>query len=211
MKRILFLLFVLLICNAFSSLAQVEKGKWFVAADGSINFDIGKEKYKTGSTTNSEYSYFDFDFNPMCGYFVIDKLPIGLYFDVYSSSRKDLDDNDKSTESQFILGPFARYYITEYKKLFPFVEGRVGFGTYKDKYSGGDTYKESYFSTRIGGGATYFFAENVGLDLLIAYDYDAYTDKSSDNGGKKSSSTDYKYIYGSVEINIGVVVTFKCK
>jgi hypothetical protein len=202
MKKIPFLLLVLLTCNVVSLFAQVEKGKWFVAADGSCNFDIGKEKYKSGGTTSDNYSYFDFDFNPMGGYFVIDKLPVGLYFDVYSYHRKDAGDGDKNSETQFIVGPFARYYITDYKKLFPFVEGRVGFGSWTQKYTGSDDDKESYFSTRIGGGATYFFTQNVGLDSFIGYDYDAWTSKDSGGDG------DNKSIYGSVEINFGIVVTF---
>jgi hypothetical protein len=202
MKKNLFLLFVLLACNVISLFAQVEKGKWFVAADGSCNFDIGKEKYKSGGTTHDHYNYFEFDLNPMGGYFVIDKLPVGLYFDVYSYNYKDSDDGDKYNEVQLIIGPFARYYITEYKKLFPFVEGRLGFGTYQSKYSGSDADKKSYFSTRLGGGATYFFTENVGLDGFIGYDYDAWTAKES--GG----IDEYKTFYGSVEVNFGIVVTF---
>jgi hypothetical protein len=202
MKKIPFLLLALLTCNVLSSIAQVEKGRWFIAADGSCNFDIGKEKYKSGGTTTVYSKYFDFDFNPMAGYFVMDKLPVGLYFDVYSHRTKNDDNSNKVSENQFVVGPFARYYIIEYNKLFPFVEGRVGFGTYTYKHEGSDTEKESYFSTRIGGGATYFFVENVGLDLFIGYDYDSWNVKSSGDGG------DYKYMYGSAEINIGVVVTF---
>ena len=204
MKKIqLLLLVVLLTCNVMSLFAQVEKGKWFIAADGSCNFDIGKEKYEYGGTTTDNYKYFEFDFNPMGGYFVIDKLPIGLYFDVYSRSNKASDDGDKYSETQFVVGPFARYYITDIKKLFPFVEGRVGFGTWHEKYTGGDTEKESYFSTRIGGGATYFFTQNVGLDAFIGYDYDVWTSKANEN-----EESDYKSKYGSVEINFGIVVTF---
>lgn len=208
MKKISLLLITLLTCSITSSFAQIEKGKWFIAATGNCNFDIGKEKYKHDGSTTDNNKYFDFNFNPMAGYFVIDKLPVGLYFDVYSHSTKDPDGSNKYNETQFIVGPFARYYIMDYKKLFPYVEARVGFGTYKDKYEGEDPYKESYFSTRIGAGATYFFTQNVGLDLLIAYDYDAWTNKNSNAAKASNASSDYKYIYGSVEINIGLVVTF---
>lgn len=209
MKKTLLLVLVLLSCNFLSSYAQVEKGKWFIAATGNCNFDIGKVKDKYDGTTQDDHKYFDFNFNPMAGYFVIDKLPVGLYFDVYSHTTKEPDNSNKYNETQFVVGPFARYYILDYKKLFPYVEGRVGFGTWKDKYEGEDPYKESYFSTRIGAGATYFFTQNVGADLLIAYDYDVYTNKDYNSGARASTAnSDYKYIYSSVEINIGIVVTF---
>ena len=212
MKKISFLLLVMLIGGIMSSFAQVEKGKWFVAATGNCNFDIGKSKVKHGGTTNENSKYFNFNFNPMVGYFVIDKLPVGLYFDVNSSTTKDPDNSDKYNETQFIVGPFARYYITDFKKLFPYVEARVGLGSSKSRYNDNDPDKESYFSTRIGAGGTYFFAKNVGLDLFVGYNYDAWTDKSSNSSAARApaieSSGETKYTYGSVEINIGVVVTF---
>ena len=212
MKKISFLLLVMLIGSIMSSFAQVEKGKWFVAATGNCNFDIGKSKVKYGGTTNENSKYFNFNFNPMVGYFVVNKLPVGLYFDVQSSTSKDPDNSDKYSETQFIVGPFARYYITDLKKLFPYVEARVGLGSSKSKYNDNDPDKESYFSTRIGGGGTYFFAKNVGLDLFVGYNYDAWTDKSSNNSAARAaqieSSQETKYTYGSVKINIGVVVTF---
>ena len=212
MKKISFLLLVMLIGGIMSSFAQVEKGKWFVAATGNCNFDIGKSKVKYGGTTNENSKYFNFNFNPMVGYFVVNKLPVGLYFDVQSSTSKDPDNSDKYSETQFIVGPFARYYITDLKKLFPYVEARVGLGSSKSKYNDNDPEKESYFSTRIGAGGTYFFAKNVGLDLFVGYNYDAWTDKSSNNSAARAaqieSSQETKYTYGSVKINIGVVVTF---
>ena len=212
MKKISFLLLVMLIGSIMSSFAQVEKGKWFVAATGNCNFDIGKSKVKYGGTTNENSKYFNFNFNPMVGYFVVNKLPVGLYFDVQSSTSKDPDNSDKYSETQFIVGPFARYYITDLKKLFPYVEARVGLGSSKSKYNDNDPEKESYFSTRIGAGGTYFFAKNVGLDLFVGYNYDAWTDKSSNNSAARAaqieSSQETKYTYGSVKINIGVVVTF---
>jgi len=201
----------MLIGGIMSSFAQVEKGKWFVAATGNCNFDIGKSKVKYGGTTNENSKYFNFNFNPMVGYFVINKLPVGLYFDVKSGTSKDPDNSDKYKETQFIVGPFARYYITDFKKLFPYVEARVGLGSSKSKYNDNDADKESYFSTRIGAGGTYFFAKNVGLDLFVGYNYDAWTDKSPNSAARApaiESSEETKYTYGSVKINIGVVVTF---
>jgi opacity protein-like surface antigen len=199
MKKILLLLCMLITYSL--SFAQVEKGKWFAAGHSSLRLDVGKVKYETNGEPGSEYKNTNFNFDPMVGYFVIDKLPVGLYFDVYTHKEIATDDNDTYKEREIVLGPFARYYIKQFDKFIPFGEARVGFGKYKDNwYDEDEFYEESVFTYRIGAGASYFFTENVALDAFIGYDYDGYTDKSGD--------TDETYIYSSVEINFGLVVTF---
>jgi opacity protein-like surface antigen len=194
--------FLLLLCMLITyslSFAQVEKGKWFAAGYSSLRLDIGKEKYSSGGTTSDSYKYTEFDFDPMAGYFVIDKLPVGLYFDVSANKHVDSDDGDTWKEHEFVVGPFARYYIKQFDKFIPYAEARIGIGTWKEDWYG-DTEKESIFSYRFGAGASYFFTENVAFDTFLGYDYDRYT--SVDN------SEEYIYFYPSVEINFGIVVTF---
>lgn len=198
MKKILLLLCMLITYSL--SFAQIEKGKWFAAGSSSLRLDVGKEKSGTSSSLSDEYSYREFDFDPMVGYFVMDKLPVGLYFDVSTDWEKDEWDGDVYKSTDFVVGPFARYYIKQFDKFIPFAEARFGIGSYKDKYSDGDTYKESALSYRFGAGASYFFTENVAFDAFLGYDYDSYTDKSDD---PKST-----YFYSSVEINFGLVITF---
>lgn len=198
MKKVLLLLCMLITYSL--SFAQVEKGKWFAAGYSSMRLDITKQKSKSEGTMQDEYSYAKFNFDPMAGYFVMDKLPIGLYFDIYTKKEKDEWDGEVDRYYNLIAGPFARYYIKQFDKLIPFAEARIGIGSYKEKYSSGNTYKESAFSYRFGAGASYFFTENVALDAFVGYDYDGYTDKSDD---PKTT-----YFYSSVEINFGLVVTF---
>jgi opacity protein-like surface antigen len=198
MKKILLLLCMLITYSL--SFAQVEKGKWFAAGYSSLRLDIEKDKSGPAGDLSDEYSYRRFNFDPMVGYFVMEKLPVGLYFDIYSDREKDEWDGDVDKTSEFIVGPFARYYIKQFDKLIPFAEARVGIGAYKETYSDGDTYTESAFSYRFGAGASYFFTENVAFDAFLGYDYDGYTDKSDD---PKST-----YIYSSIEMNFGLVITF---
>ncbi|HPT01144.1 MAG TPA: outer membrane beta-barrel protein [Bacteroidales bacterium] len=197
MKKILLLL-CLLITYSFA-FSQTEKDKWFAAGYSSLRLDIGKEKYKSGGTTHEYNTYRHFDFNPMVGYFIIDKLPVGLYIDLSARRVKDSDDGDIWKETEFVAGPFVRYYVVQIDKLVPFVEGRIGLGAYKEDDEG-DIYKESVFSYRFGAGASYFFTDNVAFDSFIGYDYDRYT--SVDN------ADEYSYFYPSVEINFGIVITF---
>jgi outer membrane protein len=210
MKKNIILISTLLFCSLMSSYAQVDKGKWFVSAYGSLNFDIGKEKYEENGSSTSEYNYFEVDFNPMAGYFVIDKLAAGLYFDSYLYNSQENGEDYKYTETQFIVGPFARYYILEYNHLFPYAQGSIGIGTYKEKYSDeSDTYKETFFDTRLGAGASYFFTNHVAIDLFAGYDHHAWTHKYDEGSGVKSTlSNEETWLYGSFIMNIGIAVTF---
>ncbi len=181
-----------------------------MAGYSNFGLDVGNYKVKSGGTTSDVYKYTDFTFKPEGGYFVMDKLVAGLSLDLYLSSQK-YDDGDKDKDNKIIVGPFVRYYILNLKSLWPYAEGRVGFGSEKwtNNYGSNSTSKATFFTAKVGVGATYFVADNVGLDLFLGYDHDAWTYKNSNSGADQSSaSDDTKDLYGSLEVNFGVVVTF---
>lgn len=205
-----FIILLLLLFGSSILFAQVEKGKWFVAGYSNLGLDIGKNKSKTGGTTTENYKYSDFYFSPEAGYFVIDQLVTGLFLDFERYTEK-YDDGDKDFDTKIIIGPFIRYYIMEYKKLWPYAEGRVGFGSekYTNSYNSDYKPKWTYFTTKLGAGATYFVTNHVGIDLFLGYDYDVWNDKTDYPSGSKqvNSEGEGKDTYGSFEMNIGVVVT----
>jgi outer membrane protein len=208
MKKQYIILMLLCICSSIL-FAQVEKGKWYLAANSNLGLDIGKTKYESSNGVNSEYKYTEFNFSPSAGYFVIDKLAAGLFIDYEYYKDIDQDDNDTWKENSFIIGPFAKYYIIEYKKLWPYVGVGVGFGSGKSE-SNGEEYEKYKMSTfRIGGGATYFLNDNVGFDLFLGYNYDVDKYENSEAGKKSSSSSGTSdYIYSAFKMSIGVVVAF---
>lgn len=202
MKRILLMLCVLIAYTL--SFAQTEKGKCFVAGNSSLRLDVGKEKYSYSGTTSENFKFTYINFDPMAGYFLIDRLPVGLYMDI-NVSNEDYTNSSLWKTRSLIAGPFVRYYLKPIKKFNPFAEARVGFGTYREGYDNSDMSKESAFSYRLGAGASYFLTDNVALDSFIGYDYDGYTVKG------EGDADDYVYFYSSVEINFGIVVIFGLK
>ncbi|GAP43230.1 hypothetical protein SDC9_23399 [bioreactor metagenome] len=208
MKKILFLIAVLLAGNLMVAQAQTEKGKWLLNGSSRLSFDSGKEKYKSGSTTSDSYKFTRLTFEPQVGYFVIDKLPVGLLIELSRESWKDPEDDDKSVYSSFIVGPFVRYYITDLDGLWPYAQAAVGIGSYKERWIPGEgdsqDDKSSLFGYRLGVGATYFVNDRVGFDVYLGYgnDTEKYTYED-----EVSRDTDYKYIYGFVQFNLGIVVS----
>lgn len=198
MKRNLLLFSMLMAYTC--TFAQIEKGKLFAAGYSTLLLDIGNEKSSFNGSTNDEYSFTELSLNPMIGYFVMDKLPVGIYMEVYNFKEKDAGDGDITRSGNLIIGPFARYYIKPFDKLIPYAEARFGLGYHKERFTDEETNKDNGFSYKFGAGASYFFIENVALDAFIGYDYDGYTDKSD--------SPKTTYFYTSVEINLGIVITF---
>jgi hypothetical protein len=206
MKKIIPLLMILLVCNLIT-LAQVEKGKWFLAGYSHLNFDIGKEKDKIGGTTTEDHKYFEIDFMPAMGYFVIDKLPVGLFLDCYYD--KYSSDSYESKTTQFIIGPFVRYYILELNKLFPYAEGRIGIGQHIDKYEDNDPEKSNYSTAQLGVGASYFFTNHLAFDGLLGYKRNVWSYDEEEGGGVKSALAEKtKYIDGGLMFRLGIVITF---
>lgn len=206
MKRILYPVLILLFCN-LTTYAQFEKGKCFASGYGSVNFDIGKEKAKSGGTTHEENKYFQFDFTPAVGCFVIDRLPVGAFFDSYY--HQDKDDYGTYKTTQFIVGPFVRYYIVDLNKLHPFAEARLGLGIWREKADDGDITKNNFFSTQLGVGASYFLADHVALDLLLGYDHHNWSDKADNAGVLKSTySEKEKWTEAGFMLKLGFSVTF---
>jgi hypothetical protein len=185
------------------------KGKYLVGGASRLGFNLGVEKWISGSS-ESKTSYYNFDFMPKAGYFFIDNLAAGLFidFNIYSYKAKDEGMiSDKGTT--FIIGPFARYYIPVCDKLVPFAEAQVGFGidNYKSRYySTSDWVKtnENVITFRLGGGATYFFNDIVGADLFLGFQHDTYKYKDTGSGGERSS--DSKINYNEFVMQLGIVV-----
>jgi outer membrane protein len=202
--------YIVLLLLLFSSsilFAQVEKGKWLLACYSNLGLDIGKYKWESSDGgIASEYKYTEFNVSPMAGYFVIDKLAAGLFMDYQYYKDVATDDNDTYKENSFIIGPFAKYYIMEYKHIWPFVGAGIGFGSGKYGWDGSDEYKWKILNYRIGAGAAYFLNDNVGLELSLGYNY--YAEKyDNTEEAKSANASDNKDYSGGLKVSLGFVVT----
>jgi len=206
MKKRYTLLMFLFLCSSML-FAQVEKGKWAVGCNSNLGLDIGKTKYESsGGGPTSEYKYTEFNFTPYAGYFLIDQLAAGLFMDYEYYKDVDQSDDDYWKNTSFVIGPFVRYYIIEYKKLWPFVSAGIGFGSNKTSYTGiSSDEKSKYMTYRFGAGATYFLNDNVGLDLFLGYNNSTTTYDEED---KSMNSSDSKDIDSGFKMSIGLIVSF---
>ncbi len=214
MKKAILFTVIISLASFFTAEAQLEKGRFFISGSSNLGLDFGsqKEKYNGDEVENSKVSYYDINFMPGVGYTVIDNFVVGGFIDMELSSSKSKDEEYGSTSKSatFIIGPYLRYYFDICDKMIPYAFGGVGIGIDNSKYKYNsddewDKYNESVFAWWLGGGATYFFNDNIGLDGSIGFYHEAFTYKDDGSGGERSDDK-YKYIYNGVELQLGIVV-----
>ena len=209
MKRTLFTLILLYFFAETATYAQVEKNNLFFTGSANIGFNAGTNKSTVASNT-TKYSYCNFKLYDQAGYTVIKHLPVGIFVNLNLYGDKDKSDGSKYHSTDFAIGPFVRYYIANFNDLMPYVEGLIGGGVSNTKNidsNGNDyTYKESYFTYRVGGGATYFLTDYLGFDLFLGFNHDAYNHKATDTP-EKAVSADVKNVYNEFMFTLGIVVS----
>jgi hypothetical protein len=163
----------------------------------SIGFTTQKNKYSNGDV-DQNYKSFGFNLLPRGGYFVIDNLAVGADLLISVARQISSDSDYKETKSTLAIGPFARYYFP-LENIYPFVEGNISFGQWKEKWTNGTDgeEKESLLIYGLGIGAGKSLGENLMIDALLGYSSRSW--KNED---------DVKYIYGTLGLRVGLTLLF---
>ena len=148
MKKVLFIVFVLIILGNHNSKAQgFEQGAFMIGATIGQSYDV-------------LYGF-------QAEYGISDK--IGLGFDV--SYTDDVPYFTKYTLVGYLLT--GSYHFISQSKFDPFIRGGVGYFNWSNKSL--DTLETAYHKAGIGGvlqvGARYFFSDKIAGKLMFGYPY----------------------------------------
>lgn len=156
MKKVLSLLVVLVLFAGFTNGQSkfTEKGVWELGGAVSFSSNTPVANGNTGTATTI------LSLSPSGGYFLMDNFQIGV-----SPSFSSVSSGGSSfTSFNLFLSP--TYYFSTSSKMFPYVEGSIG---YSSASSGGSSL--SGISYGFGGGAKFSFGEssliNVGLSYML--------------------------------------------
>jgi outer membrane protein len=169
MKQLLVLTICLLF--AFSNInAQMNSGSRFISGNNSFSFH--GSNYKQKDATTDPDKFFNLNLTTKAGYFIKNRIAVGAMIDYIVSKQNNVASQFKHSNSSFLIGPLARYYM-EYGKLVPFAEVSVGLGTNirKDELTGSTSTKTKspVFAFNAGVGANYFINERIALEGVLAY------------------------------------------
>ena len=143
--------------------AQLTKGNWLVGGTG--NFSSMKNTY-----SNSNYyqtsEVTDIRISPNIGYFVINKLAVGLRPSFSKNKAQVTTTGGLSTNvNRFEIGPFVRYYFLKDEDRYNILsEVSYQYGIYRFKPDKGNI---NTFSVLVG--PVIYFNSVVGLEFLLGY------------------------------------------
>lgn len=164
MKKLL--IFAVAMFVATASFAQ-DKGDLFIS--GSIALDLGTQTNTLSSGGNSVSASqpldTEFNFAAECGYFVADKVKVGLACCVpfLASPVGQLDGNWLSEDTAaFTLNPNVAYYLPLADRLYytPEVGAAFSFGSVKDHLTKTDTYETPFWGWDV-------YANLLALELRV--------------------------------------------
>ncbi|KOY84939.1 hypothetical protein AD998_01140 [bacterium 336/3] len=205
MKKINLLTIAILFATAMSSFAQTSKGTLFVG--GGLGFTSSSGKFTTtlgGTTIESDgVKSTTFSIVPGVGYFVADKLAVGLDLSVNSSSvqvpdNNDPDDYEKTSGTSFGFTPYVRkYWMVGDNFGFTGTFGAgVAFGSSKIEEKNGNTTvtndgpKTTDLEIGITPGIVFFPTSKVGLEANFGFvGFSSTTSKTDLGNGNESKFT----------------------
>lgn len=172
----------------FASKAQeitgFQKGNFIV--EGSIQANTTDNK-------NSEVKTSNFNFVPKAGYFVTDKIAVGVQLGVGSSVNDKYSStvDTKKTENSLNVGVFGRYYFLEVGSRFKtYAEVGVDYANAntKTKVNGNTSPKVKADGFGVNGsiGANYFLTDKIAINFAFANVVGYKTDKVK--GAKSENS-----------------------
>lgn len=149
-KHILTLVLFFIYSNSF---CQLEKKTWLIGGSGNFRSSKDLSNLKTKRA----------ELNCNIGYFIIDKLTIGLLPSYTHQSVKSSFQNNKS--NFYAFGPFVRYYFLKNDSRLN-VFSSIGYQFGKTTNSIGDA-KINFFSSNVG--CALFFNNIVALEFILGY------------------------------------------
>jgi outer membrane protein len=184
--------------------AQMTKGDWVISGTTGLGFNSIDTKTKVGGESYDGAKVSTFSITPSAGYFVIDKLAVGIDLGFTSITTKE--DGDKTTISSFSAMPTATYYFANSSKLVPFLGAGVGYASNKTKetYSGSsDEYTADGLAWKVKGGVTYMATQSLGINLGVSFDQ--FSNKETFMG------TEFKNTVNTFGVNVGFSYFIKSK
>jgi hypothetical protein len=160
-------LFILVWCFVFfSANGQITKGNWMVGGNASFISE------KDGSNLSGSNKSSLFTFAPSVGYFLLDKMATGLKISIgstkmYFSGNNISNGSYTTSQSNYIFGPFLRYYFlpTE-KQANIFLEGTYQYGLHAGSGGSPNRNQSNYM---VSAGSAIYFNSSVAIEFTLGY------------------------------------------
>lgn len=171
----LLLIFVIIMTAASAASGQfTDRNRFLIGSAVGFATNTSNISYasQTPVITSEEPQNTQWNVSPSIGYFLLNNFALGIGLDYTSSTEKDAGD-EKTTDSDLLFGPFARYYFPFGDKAF-FLQTNFGFGNSSDNLLIGterQNINTNILAVGAGPGFTIFSNDAFGLEALVKYNY----------------------------------------
>ncbi|AKK74365.1 membrane protein [Chryseobacterium gallinarum] len=155
--------------------AQMTKGDWVISGNTGFGFNNVTTTVKVGGQSADGPKVSTISLTPSVGYFVIDKLAVGIDLGLTSATTKY--QGVKATTTSFSVMPTATYYFANESKFVPFLGAGIGYASVKNKgnvtlggVSSSDESTTDGLAWKVKGGVTYMATQSLGINLGVSYD-----------------------------------------
>jgi len=177
-----------------TSMGQLTKDNWLIGGMG--NFYSYNQTYSS-PTNNATAKYTSIEISASVGYFLIDKLSLGLR-PTFSSYKGEVTSSGLVTNTnKFAFGPFVRYYFLSTDKPFNLLTD-ISYQLGINKFALPPKEKGKFNTLSIMAGTEIFFNTTVGLDILLGYKLK--TETIDDSPSK------YKDVRKGIQASIGLQI-----
>lgn len=128
--------------------------------------------------------------SPNIGYFLSNDFALGIGMDYTYSYQRDAD-NNRRTDSDFLFGPFVRYYIPVKERMAFFGVVNFGFGNSSNEnllVAGNQSVSSNIFAVGLGPGFTILSSNAIGIEAILKYNF-ARSQFDTELAGVKTSTT----------------------
>jgi hypothetical protein len=176
MKLFILLLFITISSQTFS---QLTKNTWLVG--GNAKFYSYNSEYSS-PTYNSTAKYTQIDLSAPLGYFIADKVALGIK-PTFSSNKGEVTSagGGKTNVQRYLVGPFGRYYWLNKDQQYNIVTD----ASYQFGFFGGGLLNGSLSTFSASAGPVIYFNTTVGVEFLLGYSYSKEDVKDGSNEVRK--------------------------
>jgi hypothetical protein len=204
-KRLYFFLPALLLACGLN--AQFMQGGDFLFGS-TIGFSATSSSItqQGGITADKKPRSTQINLNPSIGYFLMDDFALGIGMDYTYSFQRDAS-NNRRTDSDFLFGPFVRYYVPVHEDMAFFGVFDFGFGNSSNEnlLSGGnESVSSNIIAVGVGPGFTILSSNFIGLEAIFKYNFARSKFDTELNGIKTSTTTNTSQF----DISLGVQFYF---
>lgn len=182
MKKLAIIPVLMLLAHTASVAQLLEQGNFMVGS--TVGFSTANSKVTSGGAGSEGLSAQQVNVAPAIGYFILDNFALGLGAD-YTLNSVTEPGQDKTTDSDLLFGPFARYYFSLGDNVALFFTTNFGFGNSKDEQIVGEnkqSIETNVFAIGAGPGLTVYSRGGFAIETIFKYNY-ANSQFDSTTGG----------------------------